>query len=74
MVGERLVKSFNDHMKTVILRPATVCGTSKNIRLDLTINMLTFQAIKKKQITVFGGKQYRPNLTLIDMMEVYHFF
>ena len=60
-------------MKTVILRPATVCGTSKNIRLDLTINMLTFQAIKK-QITVFGGKQYRPNLTLIDMMEVYHFF
>ena len=74
MVGERLVKSFNDCMKTVILRPATVCGISKNIRLDLTINMLTFHAIKKKKITVFGGQQYRPNLTLIDMIETYLFF
>lgn len=74
MVGEKLVKSFKDSMKTIILRPATVCGISKNIRLDLTINMLTYHAIKKGKITVFGGSQYRPNLTLIDMIKVYHFF
>jgi nucleoside-diphosphate-sugar epimerase len=74
MVGEKLVESFNNRMKTIILRPATVCGISKNIRLDLTINMLTYHAIKKGEIIVFGGSQYRPNLTLIDMIKVYHFF
>ena len=74
MVGEKLVESFRDKMKTIILRPATVCGVSKNLRLDLTVNMLTYTAIKKNKINVFGGSQYRPNLTLIDMINVYHFF
>ena len=61
-------------MKTILLRPATVCGPSKNLRLDLTINMLTYHAIKDKKINVFGGSQYRPNLTLDDMINIYHFF
>lgn len=74
MVGEKLVESFGNKMKTIILRPATVCGISKNLRLDLTVNMLTYNAIKKGIINVFGGSQYRPNLTLKDMIEAYHFF
>ena len=72
MVGEKLVESFGNKMKTIILRPATVCGISKNLRLDLTVNMLTYNAIKGI-INVFGGSQYRPNLTLKDMIEAYHF-
>ena len=74
MIGEKIVESFKDKMKTILLRPATVCGPSKNIRLDLTINMLTYHAIKKRKINVFGGTQYRPNLSLSDMISVYHFF
>ncbi len=74
MVGEKIVESFKKKMKTILLRPATVCGPSKNLRLDLTINMLTYHAIKNKKINVFGGSQYRPNLTLDDMINIYHFF
>ena len=74
MIGEKVVESFKKKMKTIILRPATVCGPSKNHRLDLTINMLTYQATKNKKINVFGGSQYRPNLTLKDMINIYHFF
>ena len=70
----KIVESFNHKLKTIILRPATVCGPSRNIRLDLTINMLTYAAISKKRINVFGGSQYRPNLSLNDMINVYHFF
>jgi len=40
---------------TLILRPATVCGYSKRLRLDLTVNILTIHALIKKHITVFGG-------------------
>lgn len=74
MVGEKLVESFSNKMKTIILRPATVCGISKNLRLDLTINMLTYDAVKKGVIKVFGGEQYRPNLSLTDMIRAYKFF
>ena len=74
MVGEKIVESFSKKMKTILLRPATVCGPSKNLRLDLTINMLTYHAIKNQKINVFGGSQYRPNLTLDDMINIYHFF
>ena len=74
MVGEKVVESFGKQMSIVILMPATVCGPSKNLRLDLTINMLTFNAVKKNKINVFGGSQFRPNLTLNDMINIYHFF
>src|SRR5436305_6201657 len=47
---------------TVILRPATVCGFTPRLRLDLTVNILTNLAINNGRITVFGGSQFRPNL------------
>ena len=74
MVAEKVILSFKDKIKTVILRPATVCGFSKNQRLDVTVNMLTYQAIKKKEITVFGGSQTRPNIHMNDMIRIYEFF
>ena len=55
----------------VILRPATVCGYAPRLRLDLTVNLLTIQALVNKQITVFGGSQLRPNLNVRDMVAVY---
>ena len=44
------------------------------MRLDLTVNMLTFQALKNKKITVFGGKQKRPNVHVDDIINAYIFF
>ncbi len=53
------------------VRPATVCGYSPRIRLDLTVNILTNHAFHKGEITVFGGSQYRPNLHIDDMTDLY---
>jgi nucleoside-diphosphate-sugar epimerase len=57
--------------RTVIVRPATVCGYSPRLRLDLTVNILTTHAVNNGQIKVFGGKQMRPNLHIEDMVDVY---
>ncbi len=56
---------------TVILRPATVCGFAPRLRLDLTVNILTNLAINNGRITVFGGNQFRPNLHVDDMTDLY---
>ena len=74
MVTERILLSYKEKIDVIIIRPATVCGFSPRMRLDLTVNMLTFQALKKKEITVFGGKQKRPNIHIDDLIEVYLFF
>ncbi len=55
----------------VTIRPATVCGYSPRMRLDLSVNILTNLAVNKGIITVFGGNQLRPNLHIKDMADVY---
>ena len=54
-----------------ILRPATVCGYSPRLRLDLTVNILTNHAVTNRRIKVFGGTQMRPNIHIDDMVEAY---
>ncbi|OGG17611.1 UDP-glucose 4-epimerase [Candidatus Gottesmanbacteria bacterium RIFCSPHIGHO2_02_FULL_39_14] len=61
----------SDDFTVVVIRPATICGYSPRMRLDLTVNMLTVQALTRKKISVFGGKQYRPNIHIKDMAELY---
>jgi nucleoside-diphosphate-sugar epimerase len=56
---------------TLVLRPATVCGYSPRLRLDLSVNILTNLAYHKREITVFGGSQRRPNLHIEDMTDLY---
>lgn len=56
---------------TFILRPATVCGYSPRLRLDLTVNILTTAAVTNGKIKVFGGSQMRPNIHIDDMCDVY---
>ena len=60
MVAERVLLSYQNDMAVQIIRPATVCGYSPRMRLDVSVNMLTMQALSKGKITVFGGKQTRP--------------
>jgi nucleoside-diphosphate-sugar epimerase len=55
----------------VVIRPATVCGYSPRMRLDLSVNILTNLAINNGKITVFGGAQLRPNLHIKDMARAY---
>ncbi len=55
----------------LILRPATICGYSPRLRLDLSVNILTNLAVNKGKITVFGGEQQRPNLHIEDMTDLY---
>ena len=56
---------------TVTIRPATVCGFSPRQRLDVVVNILTNLAFHKREITVFGGNQLRPNIHIRDMAEAY---
>jgi nucleoside-diphosphate-sugar epimerase len=74
MVAERVLLSYKDKMQVHCIRPATVCGISPRMRLDVSVNMLTFQALKNKKITVFGGDQTRPNIHMKDMVRVYQHF
>ena len=56
---------------TVTIRPATVCGYSPRQRLDVVVNILTNLAFHKREITIFGGSQLRPNIHIKDMAEAY---
>jgi len=69
---EQIIREeITDDMTTLILRPATVCGYSPRLRLDLTVNILTNHAVTNKKIKVFGGGQMRPNLNIQDMTDLY---
>jgi nucleoside-diphosphate-sugar epimerase len=71
MVSERVLLSYSKDMCVQIVRPATVCGFSPRMRLDVSVNMLTMQALKNRRITVFGGNQTRPNIHIDDITDVY---
>lgn len=71
MVSERVLLSYRDDMIVQIIRPATVCGYSPRMRLDVSVNLLTMQALSKGKITVFGGNQVRPNIHIDDITDLY---
>ena len=66
-----LFKHQTPDFTCVTIRPATVCGYSPRMRLDLSVNILTNLAVNTGKITVFGGAQLRPNLHIQDMADVY---
>jgi len=41
------------------------------MRLDVSVNLLTMQALAKGKITVFGGDQIRPNIHIEDITDLY---
>lgn len=56
--------------RTVIFRLGTLYGISDNfsrIRSDLVVNTLVFKAVIEKEISVFGGEQFRPLLNVRDV-------
>jgi nucleoside-diphosphate-sugar epimerase len=73
MCAERIMLSYQQDMTVQIVRPATVCGFSPRMRLDVSVNMLTMQALANGRITVFGGDQTRPNIHIQDITDLYIF-
>ena len=69
---EGVLQNMKDmNMEWVIIRPATVCGYSRRLRLDLVVNLLTINALINKKIKVIGGSQLRPNINIKDMVRTY---
>lgn len=69
---ERILAEFQSaEFTTVTIRPATVCGYSLRQRLDVVVNILTNLAFHKREISVFGGQQLRPNIHIADMVDAY---
>lgn len=73
MVAERVVLSYSNQMVVQVVRPATVCGISPRMRFDVSVNMLTMQALTRGEITVLGGDQTRPNIHIDDITDLYLF-
>ncbi len=71
MVTERVLLSYAGKMIVQVIRPATVCGLSPRMRLDVAVNLLTMQALSRRRITVLGGSQYRPNIHIDDITDLY---
>lgn len=74
MIAERVFMSYKDKIIINCVRPATVCGLSERMRYDVSVNLLTLQALKKNKINVFGGNQTRPNIHINDLVRLYDFF
>lgn len=55
----------------VFVRPATLCGYAQRLRLDLSVNLLTINALINKKIKIFGGNQTRPALNIKDIVRFY---
>ena len=69
---EKILAEYqSENFATVTIRPATVCGYSPRQRLDVVVNILTNLAYHKREISVFGGDQLRPNIHIVDMVEAY---
>jgi len=73
MITERVLLSYQDKITLQIVRPATVCGLSPRMRLDVSVNMMTMQALSNSMMTVFGGDQVRPNIHIDDITNLYIF-
>ena len=69
---EKILSEYqSEDFTTATIRPATVCGYFPRQRLDVVVNILTNLAYHKREISIFGGDQLRPNIHIKDMVEAY---
>ena len=74
MICEKVIENYRNKLKVIILRPATICGDSNRLRLDVVLNLFCYQAFYEKKINILGGKQIRPLLHIKDMLACCEFF
>ena len=66
-----IADATGDDFVTVSIRSATVCGVSPRMRFDVIVNILSKLALVNGVITVHGGDQYRPNIHIDDVTDLY---
>jgi len=67
LYGERGILSLADkNFAPVLLRLGTIFGLSPRMRFDIIVNYLTQKAVRKENISIFGGEQWRPLLHVSD--------
>ncbi|MBN1870857.1 MAG: NAD-dependent epimerase/dehydratase family protein [Candidatus Omnitrophica bacterium] len=70
MASEKALMEMKDsNFLPTILRLGTVFGFSHRPRFDLVVNVLTARALKEGEITIMGGKQWRPNVYVRDVAD-----
>ena len=63
---QRLLSYNGNGLPVTILRFATNYGISHRMRFDLVVNYFVMKAWRDKQITVLGGTQWRPLISVQD--------
>jgi len=72
IASEKTILSMGDgYFAPTILRMGTLYGYSPRMRFDLVVNTMTMNAFSEGRIRVFGGKQWRPLLSVQDAGEAY---
>jgi nucleoside-diphosphate-sugar epimerase len=70
--SEQALRELEDgNFAPTTFRMATLFGLSPRMRFDLVVNNFSVRAMKEKSITVFGGKQWRPQLHVSDAAEAF---
>jgi nucleoside-diphosphate-sugar epimerase len=63
-------KILENNPNSIVFRLGTLFGLSDNharLRADLVLNLLVMRAVYAKEVTVFGGQQFRPLLHVRDV-------
>lgn len=68
---QAILELVDENFSPTILRMSTLFGLSPRMRFDLVINILTAKAVVDKEITVFGGNQWRPFIHVEDAADAY---
>ena len=66
-------ESYLKDKNALIFRLGTVFGVSdafSRIRMDLAVNYMTANALKKRELSVFGGSQWRPFIHVKDVGDI----
>lgn len=63
---KELLEMADESFNPCILRLATLYGLSPRMRFDLVVNYFSMKASTEKEISVFGGGQWRPFLHVAD--------
>lgn len=68
---EEILREFEADICCTVTRSASVCGYSPRQRLDLTINRMVHDAVRKHEIKVEGGPQKRSHISIKDVARFY---
>lgn len=71
LAGEYILNQFKERFWAFSVRSATCCGPAPRMRLDTIVNTFCAQAYFKGQINVWGGDQYRSNIHVEDVADLY---